>query len=408
MQLRGFKFKPGPWNPVVLLAILFCLLMTVNPGTASAGEPATSLTIKVGYFGLPYTAVKVYSVSDLEAMPQVQQAYTFIDSMPAVVTDSAKGVKLTDLLADAGIDVSSIEVFYFYTTDIHKGWYETLPKSYLLDTERYYYPNLPTHWDSNTQSSLPGAEDEAIRVEPIIAIQDNWQRFVASPDFTKMTGDNAFRLVFGQTDTSTRNAFRSAKWIHEISVMLTGTPPTGVILDKNAVNLPVGGSVQLRATIVPDDATNKSVTWSSSNSEIATVDNNGMVSVVGPGTAGITVTTVVGDMTATCIVNGSVLVGSSQGAAPADTGSQKNGVQDAPAVPELPGADQQHYLAGKDAASKQSDIQSWHIFEMSADTAPLQIQMNQGLNSFQRLIFLFLFLTGAGRRFTEYTKEVAR
>lgn len=46
-------------------------------------------------------------------MPQIQQAYTFTENMSAVVIDSAQGVKPTDLLEDAGIDVNSVEAFYF-------------------------------------------------------------------------------------------------------------------------------------------------------------------------------------------------------------------------------------------------------------------------------------------------------
>ncbi len=183
-----------------VLAMLTLLLWAAGPGPANAGSvntgvPADTLTIKVGYFGGPYYTKKVYTVSDLEAMPQVKQAYTFIDSMPAVCIDSAIGVNLTDLLEDAGIDVNSIEVFYFYATDVKKGWYQCLPKPFLLDTKRYYYPNLPTHWDYDAQMSVAGAVYEAIEVEPVIAICDNWKRFATAPDFTVMSDDTRFRLV---------------------------------------------------------------------------------------------------------------------------------------------------------------------------------------------------------------------
>jgi len=77
---------------------------------------------------------------------------------------------------------------------------------------------------------------------------------------------------------------------------------TGVTLDKSTAALTVGKTVQLTATVSPDNATNTSVTWASSDTSIATVDANGKVKGVKSGTATITVTTDDGGYTATCKV----------------------------------------------------------------------------------------------------------
>lgn len=58
----------------------------------------------------------------------------------------------------------------------------------------------------------------------------------------------------------------------------------------------------LTATITPDNATDKSVTWKSSDTNIATVDANGKVIAVGVSTTTITVKTEDGEFTATCEV----------------------------------------------------------------------------------------------------------
>ena len=78
-------------------------------------------------------------------------------------------------------------------------------------------------------------------------------------------------------------------------------PVTGVTLDEATLELFTGGSATLVATVQPDDATNKNVTWQSSNANVATVQN-GTVTAVGPGKATITVTTEDGKRTATCTV----------------------------------------------------------------------------------------------------------
>ena len=88
------------------------------------------------------------------------------------------------------------------------------------------------------------------------------------------------------------------------------TPVASVTLDKTSLTLDVGGSDTLTATVKPDDATNKAVKWSSSNENVATVDQNGNVKAVGAGTATITAAASDGSgKTATCTVtvNGPVL-----------------------------------------------------------------------------------------------------
>ena len=73
-----------------------------------------------------------------------------------------------------------------------------------------------------------------------------------------------------------------------------------VDLNKSAIKLQVGGHVQLTAKITPENATVKDVTYSSSNTAVATVSTEGLVTAVGVGPATITVTTADGSKTATC------------------------------------------------------------------------------------------------------------
>ena len=77
---------------------------------------------------------------------------------------------------------------------------------------------------------------------------------------------------------------------------------SGVTLNKTELSLMEGKSETLVATVQPENATNKNVTWSSSNESVATVDNDGKVTAVSKGTATITVTTVDGAKTASCEV----------------------------------------------------------------------------------------------------------
>lgn len=73
----------------------------------------------------------------------------------------------------------------------------------------------------------------------------------------------------------------------ETKVTVT-TNVEGITLDKTEGVLTVGNTVTVIATVTPDTATNASVTWSSSDEAIATVDSEGKITAVAPGTATIT------------------------------------------------------------------------------------------------------------------------
>ena len=90
----------------------------------------------------------------------------------------------------------------------------------------------------------------------------------------------------GSEDTSTA--------IPVASVTLTGCFDTTPLF--------TGSTHQLTATIFPENATNRAVTWTSSNNNIATVDNYGLVTAHAVGTASISVITADGRRTATCVV----------------------------------------------------------------------------------------------------------
>ncbi len=102
-----------------------------------------------------------------------------------------------------------------------------------------------------------------------------------------------------------------------------GYPVTGVTLNKTSVRLITSKTTQLTATISPTNAANKAVTWSTSNSSVATV-TNGLVTAVSPGSATITVTTVDGGFTATCTVKVNDIAGTLNGHEWVDMG---NGVK---------------------------------------------------------------------------------
>ena len=98
------------------------------------------------------------------------------------------------------------------------------------------------------------------------------------------------------TVTTVKGNYRSTIYVDVI------VPTTGIKLDKNSVSIIENEEVSLIASVMPEDATNQTVSWSSSDESIVSVDQNGVITAIKPGEAVITASTANGEFTATCDV----------------------------------------------------------------------------------------------------------
>ena len=154
--------------------------------------------------------------------------------------------------------------------------------------------------------------DTSITTDAVVVVKGSYKRSwhyyteQELPELLTWMNNNLTSLMNGYTTGSF--AFRGyAKYAlcGDISFTIDytyDTKVTGVTVSPTTVSLAVGKTKTLTATIAPSDATNKSVTWSTSNSSVATVSSSGKVTAKSKGTANITVTTSDGGYTATCSV----------------------------------------------------------------------------------------------------------
>lgn len=534
----------------LLIAVLALLVIAssnlIVPDTVLA-EPSEALEICGDGVNNPM----MFSLSQLQAMPQYQHVYSTINTWPTKKWYVGRGVELRDLLVLAGIREDA-KLLIFTSSD---GYEVTLTVKELLKDQRYYFPRLKEN--DSSDGSVPGSAADAVEVEPILALvstegSDNpddmndmdslllicGQRAVAeqtnniflkyiskievltaapqkwdNPRASMENGDvlagtlielsnkrNDSDKIHYTTDGSTPTVnspifnWSAKRWWNqrpdslgsvnkpieinqdtvikaitigpgrEDSEVVTfsyqlgsantvarkepGGPPAGVALDQNQVSLKVGGTFELEAIVGPDNAIDKRVIWSSSDTRVATVDNHGLVTVIGPGTADITVKTVVGNFTSACTVKvdnessrgqvaplktldltGNEVQEETVSESEATEANQQNGDEnkavttasttvikeeqlpvDSP-IPE----ENQRYLAPKDALttepdtpdilSPQADSLNGHVFEVSVEPEAIQMEINS-LNNFTMVILLILFLSGVVRRYTEYIKEV--
>ena len=122
---------------------------------------------------------------------------------------------------------------------------------------------------------------------------------VASIDTSALTASGTFvitPLSVGTAQVTVRT--RGSNFTQTIAVNITKAPTLvgGIMLDKATITLPLNSPFALAATLSPDDATNKTIVWTSSSPSNVSVDSTGSVKVlrdysndVGGGTSGITV-----------------------------------------------------------------------------------------------------------------------
>ena len=164
---------------------------------------------------------------------------------------------------------------------------------------------IPVSGVSLNKSSLELNEGETETLYATVTPSDATNKVVtwksSNTSVATVNADGKVTAVKAGTATitvTTENGGKTATC--EVSVI---APVSGVSLNKTNLELIEGSSETLLATITPSNAANKKVTWSSSNSSVATVDDNGKVTAVMVGTATITVTTEDGGKTATCEVS---------------------------------------------------------------------------------------------------------
>ena len=98
------------------------------------------------------------------------------------------------------------------------------------------------------------------------------------------------------------SAIGSFSWTQSSNCSSTSVPVSGVTVSPTTATLSVGGTQQLTPTVAPANATNKTVSYSSNNTGVATVNGAGLITAIASGSATITVTTQDGAKTATSVI----------------------------------------------------------------------------------------------------------
>lgn len=193
-----------------------------------------------------------------------------------------------------------------------------------LSTSIVYVPKgakeayLNSDWKNSTIIELNPVESVTLNKHSIVLNKGEQQKLTASvlpndaddktiewtsEDVSIATVDsygNVKAIKDGQTKVIVKS---TATGIQDECIVLVRKNVEGISLNEKEVVLNnVSETRQLNAIITPADATDKTVTWKSANEQICTVSDNGLVTATGIGSTLVTVTTVDGGLTATCVV----------------------------------------------------------------------------------------------------------
>jgi hypothetical protein len=561
------------------LTVVLGILLLAGPGlTLSRAVFAESGDIGLEIAGEGVTNPLVLTWAELESMKQYEQVFSTINTWPTKRWYMARGIKLRELFALAGVKKEAT-LFKFVASDNYEM---TLTAKELLVDKRFYFPGLKENHP--TDGSVPGSTKGKLEVEPILALvsaedsvdpenlddrnglmliigqravtEQTWLLYVKHlkkievltsapekwddpkvniPDGMALPAGTQLKLENKNTDSdkiyyttdgseptvdspmfnwSARRWWEQREDVESINIPLEivkeminesrdgrdivvlklktigpgkedsevatytfyidpdaedptkipGGPATGIILDRSALDLSIGHTFQLDATVEPFNALDKNVIWSSSDTSVATVDTRGLVTVVGFGTAVITAESADGSIKAACLINGPEgevvepdLVIAMEGRdlpeeeERLDESSlkvEKPPVEKRETLPpeqlkrqiepdlevtreteeevsalatdEQPGMQEGiwRYLAKRDDLAadaidddlepvQSQDSSQMQVFELTLDTAiPLPLpEQQKKLEHCTVAIFLLLFFSGAGNRYREYKKE---
>jgi len=123
----------------------------------------------------------------------------------------------------------------------------------------------------------------------------------SNPSVATVSSDGLITGINSGTTTITCTAHNGVSAQCEVTV--NPVQVSGITLNESEAEMVVGEKLSLTATIAPDNATDKSVTWSSTNEAVAVVSESGQVTAVGSGTCQIKATANDGsELTASCLV----------------------------------------------------------------------------------------------------------
>jgi len=273
---------------------------------ARSDSVTDTISVHIGYFGWEedqFVEKATFNWRELDdlfggALKTHEVVYSYFSGSRTYLV-AARGFYIRDLLSYAGVDFSSISRIDFFTKDQTVGAYRSFTKSSLIDTPRYYFPNLAANYDTGEIYPYIGDDiyEGSVRVESMLALEDytEWDsvgyEFENLYDRAMFSASSRFHLFFGQLAPEEANTSSAAKYVYKLLITFRGTPVLST--DETNIELKVGSDFKMTVNVSAEDRlldeyVKGNLIWSSSDESIVSVDSEGKLTVKAEGDAIIT------------------------------------------------------------------------------------------------------------------------
>lgn len=159
----------------------------------------------------------------------------------------------------------------------------------------------PSVQNGSIMSDLTKGKQYVWTADEDVSANGNLLTMIFTVDESAIPGNYTVGFIFRSAYNYDENLVTFTVVSATVTVKAKSVPVTGIALDKVTASIGTGESLTLTPIFSPETATNKNVTWSSSDKTVATVEN-GIVTPLKKGTTTITVTTEDGGFSASCLV----------------------------------------------------------------------------------------------------------
>ncbi|MEE0984197.1 MAG: Ig-like domain-containing protein [Bacteroidaceae bacterium] len=214
--------------------------------------------------------------------PELLDVYCYAEKVPSTVSYAFDGY----YIQNATLHVPAASIDSYKATE---PW-SSFGKIESIET------TIPVSSITLSQSSATMTEGETLNLTATVTPDDTTDKSITwSSSNTSVASVDADGKVTAQTEgtatiTATANDGSGVKASCVVTVEKKIVSVSSITLSQSSATMTEGETLALTATVTPDDATDKSITWSSSNTSVASVDANGKVTAKAEGIATITAT----------------------------------------------------------------------------------------------------------------------
>lgn len=271
--------------------------LAITDGQEDPGyTPATAMNVDVGYYGMEHYAKGNYSLETMEALGgSGREIYTFIDRNRRPVTGEAEGIWLGPFLDAIGVDRAAVSRYHFYSSDNYMGEAGMeVTERRLFEIPRFSFSDTVithavderctiTNFDYDNGAWSDEVWKSAREVQVMLAIRSSFNKWPNSDgwwpsnlDYAGLSdaaaGEHCLRLMFGEPDTSTKEAYLSCYLIHALVVDYEGYPD---LIAESEMSGDVGSSQEITIAVqTPENELSVNIgndlTFGSSDESVAT------------------------------------------------------------------------------------------------------------------------------------------